>query len=125
LNAEGFRPVKRTKKFKPGMICQLMRRERERCGVQPKSARDQNQLREHEWWLPDLAMHLNMPVSSMHRWRKVGWVGARKVEETGGHWAIFANDSELARMQELRDYKHSWQNKIKPVELITPCKICR
>lgn len=51
LNAEGFRPVKRTKKFTPGMICQLMRRERERCGVQLKSPRDQNQLRENEWWL--------------------------------------------------------------------------
>lgn len=120
LNTEGFRPVKRTTKFKPGMVCQIMRRERERQGVQPKSPRDEKQLRKNEWWLPDLAMHLKMPVTTMHRWRKVGWVIARKVEETGGHWAIFADKAELQRMQQLRDYKHSWKNKNKPAKLITP-----
>ena len=81
-----------------------MRRERERRGVQPKSPRDASQLREHEWWLPDLAMHLKMPVSTIHGWRKVSWVVARKVTETGGHWAIFADDAELKRLEQLRNY---------------------
>lgn len=125
LNAEGFRPVKRAAKFKAGMICKLMRRERERRGVQPKSPRDEKQLRKNEWWLPDLAMHLKMPVTTLHRWRKVGWVVARKVEQTGGHWAIFADEAELQRMHKLRDHKHNWKNKSKPVELISPSKSCR
>ena len=120
LNKEGFRPVKRTTKFTRNTVCQLMRRERERRGVQPKSPRDQRQLRENEWWLPDLAMHLKMPVATMHRWRKVGWVVARKVTETGGHWAIFADSAELKRLAQLRNYKHSWRDKSKPVELTIP-----
>jgi hypothetical protein len=120
LNKEGFRPVKRATRFTRDTVCQFMRRERERRGVQPKSPRDQNQLRENEWWLPDLAMHLKMPVTTMHRWRKVGWVSARKVTETGGHWAIFADAAELKRLGKLRSYRHSWQDKSKPVDLTTP-----
>ena len=120
LNKEGFRPVKRTTQFTRDTVCQFMRRERERRGVQPKSPRDQSQLREYEWWLPDLAMHLKMPVTTMHRWRKVGWVVARKVAETGGHWAIFADAVELKRLAQLRNYRHSWRDKSKPVELTIP-----
>ncbi len=122
LNKDGFRPVKRATKFTRNTVCQLMRRERERRGIQPKSPRDQSQLREDEWWLPDLAMHLKMPVTTMHRWRKVGWVIARKVAETGGHWAIFANAQELKRLDRLRNYQHSWKDKNKPVKLTTPTK---
>jgi DNA invertase Pin-like site-specific DNA recombinase len=120
LNKEGFRPVKRATRFTRNTVCQFMRRERERRGVQPKSPRDQNQLHENEWWLPDLAMHLKMPFATMHRWRKVGWVSARKVTETGGHWAIFADPAELKRLAQLRSYRHSWRDKNKPVELTTP-----
>lgn len=120
LNAEGFRPTKRTTRFNCDTVCHLMRRERERRGVQPKSPRDASQLREHEWWLPDLAMHLKMPTSTMHRWRKVGWVVAHKVIETGGHWAIFADEVELKRLEQLRNYKHNWLQKTKPTELTIP-----
>jgi DNA invertase Pin-like site-specific DNA recombinase len=120
LNAEGFRPPKRATSFNRSIVCQLMRRERERCGVQPKSPRDRSQLQEYEWWLPDLAMHLKMPVSTMHRWRKVGWVIARKISQTGGHWAIFADDAELMRLKQLRNYKHGWCRKTTPTELSTP-----
>lgn len=123
LNAEGFRPTKRTTRFSSNTVCHLMRRERERRGVQPKSPRDQSQLREHEWWLPDLAMHLKMPTSTMHRWRKVGWVIARKIAETGGHWAIFADDAELKRLKQLRNYKHGWCRKTKPTELTKPPQV--
>ena len=64
LNKEGFRPAKRATRFTRNTVCQLMRRERDRRGVQPKSPRDQRQLRENEWWLPDLAMHLKMPLAA-------------------------------------------------------------
>jgi hypothetical protein len=97
-----------------------VRRERERRGIQPNSPRDAVHLREHEWWLPDLAMHLKMPTSTMHRWRKVGWVRARKITETGGHWAIFADDAELIRLEKLRNYKHGWLQKNKPIDLTIP-----
>ena len=56
----------------------------------------------------------------MHRWRKVGWVNARKVTETGGHWAVYADAKELKRLQKLRSYRHNWSNKSKPAELTIP-----
>jgi len=123
LNAAGHRPPKRATKFNRHIVSKLMRRERERRGVQPNSPRDQSHLHDHEWWLPDLAKHLKMPVETMHRWRTVGWVIARKITETGGHWAIFADEAELQRMEQLRSYKHSWSRKTKPTELITPTAI--
>ena len=65
-------------------------------------------------------MHLKMLVMTMHRWRRVGWVSARKTTETGGHWAIFADMAELKRLERLRSYRPSWLNKNKPAELTSP-----
>ena len=120
LNADGYVPAKRAKRFSAAMIGKLLERQRTLTGESSIRQRDREHLQEHEWWLSDLAAHLRMPVATMHRWRKVGWVNARKVDEVGGHWAIFANEQELLRLQELRTYRRGWGEQKTPTRLTTP-----
>ena len=120
LNADGYVPAKRAKQFSRGMVCKLLQRQRMQAGEKVIRKRDAHKLREHEWWLSDLAAHLKMPEATMHRWRRVGWVGGRKVEEVGGHWALFANEEELTRLAELRAYHRGWGEQKTPTRLTTP-----
>jgi hypothetical protein len=120
LNEEGFRPPKRAQKFNRGMVCRLLRRERERLGVQGQCTRDRSELKKDEWWLSDLALHLKMPLATLHRWLRVGWVSARKVDETGGHWAVYASADELERLKKLRGYRRGWGEQKTPAELTMP-----
>jgi DNA invertase Pin-like site-specific DNA recombinase len=120
LTQERFRPPKRASKYDSAMISRLLRRERERAGEQSASPRDRSHLAPDEWWMSDLAMHLKMPIATMHRWRRVGWVRGRKVTETGGQWAIYADASELQRLQKLRNYRRGWGEQKTPAELTTP-----
>jgi hypothetical protein len=77
-------------------------------------------LQKGEWLLSDLARKLNMPAATLHRWRKVGWVHARKLPVPGGHWAIWADRTELKRMARLRQFRRSWLIKSPPLDLTTP-----
>jgi hypothetical protein len=36
-----------------------------------------------------------MPSATMHSWRQLGWVRARKLAVPGGHWALWADKAEL------------------------------
>ena len=76
-------------------------------------------LQANEWWLCDPASHLKMPIATMHRWQRVGWVTSRKVQAAGNRWAIFADAEELDRLTLLRNTPRSWPNPYPP-ELITP-----
>lgn len=120
INADGYVPAKRARQFSGAMICKLLERQRTLTGESSTRQRDREHLQEYEWWLSDLAAELRMPVATMHRWRKVGWVSARKVDEVGGHWAIFANEEELIRLQELRTYRRGWGEQKTPTRLTTP-----
>ena len=60
LNAEGFRPPKRSPVFTPNAVSDLLRA----LGIQrPRIPDHRNRpaLAQHEWWLRDLAAHLGMP----------------------------------------------------------------
>ena len=46
----------------------------------------------HEYWLTDLARWLTMPCATLYTWQRLGWVHSRKVEVSGGRWAIWADD---------------------------------
>jgi len=120
LNADGYVPAKRAKQFNRGMICKLLHRQRTRSGKLSVRKRDRTELHEHEWWLPDLAAHLKMPAETMHRWRRVGWVSSRKLADARGHWVLFADEKELARLQELRAYRRGWGESKTPTRLTTP-----
>lgn len=118
LNAEGFHPPKRSKKFNKGIVCNLLRERRAKsgCRTDPELGRH---LQTNEWWLADLASELSMPIATLHRWRRVGWLAARKVPIGAGRWAIYADAQEIERMRQLRSATRTWPP-IYPPELTTP-----
>jgi DNA invertase Pin-like site-specific DNA recombinase len=119
LNAEGFRPPKRASQFTAGILTSFLRERGIRTGRLPKSVTQQNHLDADEWWLADLAAKLVMPIATLHRWQRVGWVASRKVAIAGGRWAIFADAEELGRLKRLRDSPRGWPVPY-PAELTTP-----
>lgn len=118
LNAAGYHPPKRSLHFTEGILSCFLRDRGIRTGPMPKSVTEENHLGVDEWWISDLASALSMPIATLHRWQRVGWVTSRKVKATG-RWAIYADSSELARMNQLRVARRGWPNPY-PRSLITP-----
>ncbi len=112
LNGEGFRPPKRAGRFTGGMVWGLLAR---RHGGGREAG-----LSKGEWLLGELAKYLGMPQATLHRWRKAGWVSARKLDTPGGPWAIAATGAERRRMGRLRRWVKEKPNRPIPVALTTP-----
>jgi DNA invertase Pin-like site-specific DNA recombinase len=72
LNAEGFRPPKRSPAFTPSSVRDLLRALGIRRSRIP-ARRNRPALAEHEWWLRDLAAHLGMPEITLDAWIRRGW----------------------------------------------------
>ncbi len=119
LNAEGFHPPKRTRQFTQAIVSRFLRERGVRTGPLPRSVTDEQHLEVDEWWLADLAAELSMPIATLHRWQRVGWVTSRKVTAAGGRWAIYADADELVRLARLRDSPRGWPQ-VYPTELTTP-----
>ncbi len=119
LNAEGFHPPKRTSQFNKGMLSRFLRERQSRAGERVPCDRDDAPLEADEWWLSDLASELRMPIATLHRWQRVGWVHSRKVTALRGRWAIFADAAELDRLRRLRASPRTWPQPY-PTNLITP-----
>ena len=119
LNAEGFHPPKRSRQFTPAILSCFLRERSVRTGPLPRSVTNEQHLEADEWWLADLAAKLAMPIATLHRWRRVGWITSRKVMKAGGRWAIYADADERARLRRLRDSPRGWPQPY-PNELITP-----
>jgi len=81
---------------------------------------DPDLLEEHESWLTDLARELGIPVATLHKWQRVGWIHSRKVPVAGGRWAVWADADERARLQSLRAYRRKWPEPRYPAHLTTP-----
>jgi DNA invertase Pin-like site-specific DNA recombinase len=118
LNDEGYQPPKRSSKFSSGILTSFLRDRGIRTGPLPKSVTEESHLQPDEWWLSDLATELSMPIATLHRWQRVGWVTSRKVAATG-RWAVYADTNELARLMQLRTCHRGWPNPY-PLHLITP-----
>jgi hypothetical protein len=118
LNAEGFHPPKRTSQFTKGILSNLLRERRASTGSTSVDNSAQY-LKADEWWLADLASELSMPIATLHRWQRVGWVTSRKVMARGGRWAIYADAEELKRLRRLRNSPRGWPQPYAE-ELITP-----
>ena len=58
------------------------------------------QLDRHEWWLPDLARALQMPVDKLRIWAIRGWVRSRQVPPRG-LWVVWADGRERRRLWKL------------------------
>ncbi len=119
LNGEGFRPPKRAATFNGAMLTRLLA-QRRRSGPRPRVLGEGNLLAADEWLKSDLARHLQMPVATLHRWLRVGWVQARKLPVAGGHWVIWADAEELDRLRRLRTCPRGWSDQPLLKELSTP-----
>jgi DNA invertase Pin-like site-specific DNA recombinase len=119
LNQEGFHPPKRARQFTSEMIGGFLAKDG-LSGPRPRGLSAKGLLRRSEWLLTDLARELNMPAATLHRWRKVHWIHARKLPVRGGHWALWANKEELVRLKRLRQFRRSWEVKSPPIALTTP-----
>jgi hypothetical protein len=119
LNREGFRPPKRSRTVNGGMLARLLA-QRQRSGPRPRAVADGPLLGTDEWLRSDLARHLGMPLATLHRWIRVGWVHARKLPTPGGHWALWADADELDRMSRLRNCPRGWSEEPLLAELTKP-----
>ena len=96
LHQEGFHPPKQRKTFNHEVLRSLMRR----LGLGTRnSPKPRQNLAKHEWWLPDLALALEMPEVTLYNWVKRGWVNARQLPEPSKHWVVWADETELGRLR--------------------------
>jgi DNA invertase Pin-like site-specific DNA recombinase len=119
LNREGFYPPKRVDRFSGAMVAGLLSR-RGLHGPRPRVMVEAGVLKPHEYWLTDLARELTMPIATLHKWQRCGWVHSRKVSVAAGRWAIWADDEERLRLKRLRAYKRKWPEPHYPEALTTP-----
>lgn len=84
----------------------------------PKVVTEGSLLKADEWWLADLASYLQMPVATLHRWRRVDWLTSHKVSQSN-RWIIYADADEMARLQTLRHTRRGWPDPY-PRHLISP-----
>jgi hypothetical protein len=77
-------------------------------------------LRPDEYWLADFAREVPMPIATVHKWQRLGWVHSRKVPVVSGRWAIWADADELEGLSRLRAYQRQWPAPRYPQALTTP-----
>jgi DNA invertase Pin-like site-specific DNA recombinase/uncharacterized protein YndB with AHSA1/START domain/DNA-binding transcriptional MerR regulator len=118
LNREGFAPPKRTTRFTAQMITRLLTQHYRQSPH--RAATGQTALGPQEYWLTEVARQLNIPVATLHKWKRVGWVRSRKVPVTGGRVAIWADEDELERLRRLHAYRRQWPEPHYPRALTTP-----
>ena len=115
LNAEGFRPPKRTNRFTGAMVLRLTAHlelaRRERHG-------SPSDLGKNEYRPTGLAQKLGVSRDTVRRWLRVGWLNERR--DADGHHIIWADGSELRRLRELHRLPRTWANRAKLAELKRP-----
>jgi DNA invertase Pin-like site-specific DNA recombinase len=100
LNAEGFRPPKRTSRFTGGQVRTL---------ISQRGIRDQRKgrpavltgLPPGQWSVPGLSAELAMPTASIYNWIYRGWITARHAPGTR-NWIITADDEQMRQLRERR-----------------------
>jgi len=109
LNQEGWKPAKRAEAFTANSIRSLLSRnglttaKRYSKGKEPR-------LKRNEWWLPQLATHLEMPVETLYRWLRNGWLNSKQLAGKQGRLIVWANPGEIDRLRRLRRRKKMWSD---------------
>ena len=124
LNQEGFKPPKRRSTYNATMVRQLLSRNLP-TREQAKTAENIIPLNSDEWLLTDLAHELQMPTTTLHSWLRRGWVEARKLDDQRGHWVLWADVDEIARLRQLRTTKQGWPDRPYPESLTKPKRLAR
>ena len=113
LNAEGFRPPKRTARFSGEMV----RRLAINLGLTRRASHGSD-LGADEYRPMDLARRLAVSRDTIRSWLRAGWLTARK--EADGHHVLWADADELRRLRELHDLPRTWENKARLAKLRKP-----
>lgn len=104
LNKAGFHPPKRSQEFSSATVRQLKARLGLNAVCRSKYSLELlEKLEKDEWWVPQLATYLNMPVETLHRWVYQGWVKSRQLDDCQGRLIVWADQAELQRLRELRN----------------------
>ena len=100
LNAEGFRPPKRTTRFTDQQVRTLINQRgiRARAKGRPSAL---TALAPGEWSVPGLSAELGMPTASIYNWIYRGWITARRAPG-GRNWIITADDERMHQLRERR-----------------------
>jgi DNA invertase Pin-like site-specific DNA recombinase len=97
LNAEGFRPPKRTSRFTGGQVRTLITQRGIRS--QPKGRPAVlTTLAPGQWSVPSLAAELGMPTATIYNWIYRGWITARHAPGTK-NWIITADDQQIRQLR--------------------------
>lgn len=109
LNAEGLRPPKRSKTFTKNAVRDLLRS----LGIQ-RSRTPARQARpdldEHEWWLRDLAEHLQMSEVTLDAWVRRGWATGY-LHPQAGLRIVRADPAEVERLHTLHQVPRGQHNR--------------
>jgi hypothetical protein len=100
LNAEGFRPPKRTSRFSDQQVRTLISRRGIRAWAKGRPAALTG-LPPGEWSVPGLSAKLGMPTASIYNWIYRGWITARHAPGTR-NWIITADDEQLRQLRQRR-----------------------
>ena len=100
LNAEGFRPPKRTSRFTGGQVRAMITQRGIRGQPKGRPAALAG-LPPGQWSVPGLAAELSMPVPTVYTWIYRGWITARRAPGTRS-WIITADDQQMRELRERR-----------------------
>ena len=95
LNGEGYHTPRSRKGYTSTSVRKLL----SRCEL-THGRIGTRQLDRHEWWLPDLARALQMPVDKLRIRAIRGWVRSRQVPPRG-LWVVWADGRERRRLWKL------------------------
>jgi hypothetical protein len=109
LNAEGFRPPKRSPVFTPNAVRDLL----QALGIhRPRNPASHNRpvLARHEWWLRDLATHPGMSQVTLDSWIRRGWA-AGYPHPQARLLVIRADPAEAERLRALHQVPRGQHNR--------------
>lgn len=121
LNSEGWKPPKRRSTFNGPMVSSLLQRifrTAYRAGSHPQGI----QLKANEYWIPDFARKLDIPVVTVYNWLKRGWISGKQIGGYQGQWILWADENEINRLKKLRTRHRGWAIDAAPSELFIPKK---
>jgi DNA invertase Pin-like site-specific DNA recombinase len=117
LNAEGFHTPRR-KRFQADTVRTLLSRWRMSSPRKHGNVGHARPAGVRRWSVPELVEELSIPVTTICRWCRRGWVDA--VQEQAMRWTVWTDAHELARLRQLHAYQRAGLHRPYPAKLTTP-----